>query len=70
MGKYQEEKKPPIIIDDNEIFEIRPDGMRQTNLLTFSFYAPWLKISQIHANKKEANDFRRKVIGKILFLVS
>ena len=64
MGKYQEETKPPIAIDDNEIFEIRPDGMRETNLFTFSFCAPWLKVSQMHASKKEANDFRLKVMQK------
>lgn len=61
-GKYPDEMKNPVAVDDVEILEIRPDGMRETNLLTFSFYAPWIKISQIHASKKEANIIRLKVI--------
>ena len=56
-----EDKKSPTVADDNEILEVRSDGMRETNLFTFSFYAPWIKISQMNASKKEANDFRLKV---------
>ena len=38
-----------------------PNGMREANLLTFAFYAPWVKCSQLNASKKEANSIRQKV---------
>ena len=47
--------------EDSEIFEVRSDGMRISKLLTFSFYAPWVRISQVNASKKEADSIRLKV---------
>ena len=47
--------------EDSEIFEVRSDGMRISKLLTFSFYAPWVRISQFNASKKEADSIRLKV---------
>ena len=38
-----------------------PNGMREAKLLTFAFYAPWVKSSQLNASKKEANSIRHKV---------
>jgi hypothetical protein len=47
--------------EDEEVLEVRPDGMRECNLLTFSFYGPWVKTIQLNARKKEADDIRVKV---------
>ena len=38
-----------------------PNGTREANLLTFAFYAPWVKSGQLNATKKEANSIRLKV---------
>lgn len=43
-----------------------PNGMREANLLTFAFYAPWVKSSQLNASKKEANSIRQKVQSQYL----
>ena len=43
-----------------------PNGMREANLLTFAFYAPWVKSSQLNASKKEANSIRQKVQNQYL----
>lgn len=46
---------------DSEVFEVRPDGMRISKLLTFSFYAPWVRTTQLNASKREADSIRLKV---------
>jgi hypothetical protein len=50
-----EEDTAQTVVDDI------PNGMREANLLTFAFYAPWVKSSQLNASKKEANSIRQKV---------
>jgi hypothetical protein len=47
-------------VEQEEEYEVRGDGMQEVPLLTFSFYAPWVKISQLNASKKRANDIRSK----------
>lgn len=54
-------KRTPPEEEDDVVLEVRPDGMRECNLLTFSFYAPWIKTIQMNARKKEADDIRLKV---------
>lgn len=61
-NKLSEAGRRMALAEENEVeLEVRPDGMRECNLLTFSFYAPWVKTTQLNARKREADDIRLKV---------
>ena len=38
----------------DEPLEVRADGMRETTLLTYAYYAPWVQITQLSAAKLAA----------------
>lgn len=59
-GTQKQVVRPEEDAEQTAIDDI-PNGMREANLLTFAFYAPWVKTSQLNASKKEANSIRHKV---------
>ena len=46
---YNSLEEPPELPDDERL-EQRSDGMKETTLLTYAFYAPWVQVSQLSAS--------------------
>jgi hypothetical protein len=50
----------------DEPLEVRADGMRETTLLTYAYYAPWVQITQLSAAKLAAKVRVARSLGRAL----